>query len=153
MQKFTSPSRYIFRGARGKIDIERVSGNVYLYDATYIMSKDHIVIAFYNALRAFETGKNISSKIHIETMLYLAGSRQIDYAKKLYEPKKEGTYAIICENPSDLEELINTQEIELDDSVLEINEEKLRAFNLKGLFRENPVMYFIERMAILNVKN
>lgn len=153
MQRSIFLSKYDFRGARGKIDIEKLPENIYVFDATHILSKEHLIIAFYHAARAFEIGKSISSKIYIETMLYLAGDRQISVAKKLYEPKKEGCYAIIHEKSFDIEKLLKLHDIVLDDSVLEISEEKIKNLRLEGIFKNHPVEYVIEKMALLNLRS
>ena len=152
--KSSFPSDLILWGARGKINTERIPQNIFVYDSSLIFGKEHIIAAYLNAERNFECGKNISSKMYVEVMLYLAGTRQIREAMEIYRPKPEGKYAILFHKNFEEEarKFVEENNLMRDDSVLEITEEKISDLRLQGIFRDRPLEFVLERMAILNIQ-
>ncbi|MFW5929569.1 MAG: KEOPS complex subunit Cgi121 [Halobacteriota archaeon] len=53
---------------------------VQAFDARYVAGEPHLASAFYKARRAFERDENVGDDLAIETLLYAAGTRQIDVA-------------------------------------------------------------------------
>jgi len=64
--------------------IKRIShfDDVQVFDGRTIVHEDQIRFAFLHALKAFEEGKNIASKLPLEILLRAATTRQISVAIK-----------------------------------------------------------------------
>ena len=150
--KSSFPSDLAVWGARGNINPEKIPQNIFVYDSSLIFGKKHIIAAYRNAKRNFESGRNISSKMYVEIMLYLAGTRQISDAMEIYRPKPEGKYAILFNKnfEGEARKFMEENNLIRDESVLEITEEKIS--KLQGIFRERPLEFVLERMAILNIQ-
>ena len=56
---------------------------VQLFDPRFVAGFDHLYFAVLNALKAFETGKNISKDLAVEILLYASGQHQISKAIQL----------------------------------------------------------------------
>lgn len=129
-------------GLKGFVDVNyvlQISKNVesqfrvtaQFFDASLIASWEHVVFSAFNAIKAFEAGRNIAKNLGMEVLVRLSGQRQISVALKLMglkEECKELGIVIIGESRERVEEAIHHAVEKLglmeDDSTLELNSEK-----------------------------
>lgn len=119
-------------------------------DARQVLGKNHVISAYERAKRAFDNGKNISDDILIETMLYVAGERQISKALKKVSIKDnidKIAVLILDGNPENLP-------FKRDDSILEPSDEKLLSIFGKKyeMLEEKSYDIIFERMSLLEIK-
>lgn len=113
-----------------KID-ERYDTISQLFDATTIAGKNHILHASKLALEALESGKAFANSSSIELTCWVAGMRQINKSLESVGVKEDLDKIVLVtigEEKSVTEEaqkeLFKTLNLEKDESVLEIDEEK-----------------------------
>ena len=112
---------------------ERVkNSHVQFFDARLIAGSEHLYFAALNALRAFETGLNISRNPAIEALLYASGQHQIEKAIEtlgITADSSEIGVLIMSETEMDAREFLmvvsDLLKGELCDDVLELTEEKM----------------------------
>ena len=106
-------------------------------DADLLAGRRHAVFAAEKAIRAFEEGKNISKNLGIETLLYIAGTRQIERALRFGIKRGENKVALIVigleggktNAIGELRELISEDPRVIDYTELK-KERIVRAFNI-----------------------
>ena len=114
------------------------------FDAKFVASWQHLHFAVLNALTAFKNKENISKSVTMETLLYASSQRQIRKAMELLGIKSETSeiaLLIIGQNPetvkSALPIITASVDVQHDDTVLELSEEKRRiiqkAFGISDL--------------------
>ena len=114
---------------------ERVKGShVQFFDARLIGGSEHLYFAALNALRAFETGLNISRNPAIEALLYASGQHQIGKAIEtlgITADSSEMAVLIMSETEKDAREFLmvvsDLLKGEICDDVLELTEEKIES--------------------------
>ena len=114
------------------------------FDAKFVASWEHLYFAVLNALTAFKNKENISKSVTMETLLYASSQRQIRKAMELLGIKSETSeiaLLIIGQNPETVKSALPiisaSVDIQHDDTVLELSEEKRRiiqkAFGISDL--------------------
>lgn len=114
---------------------ERVKdSHVQFFNAKLVASWEHLYFAALNALRAFETGLNISRDPAIEALLYASGQHQIGKAIEtlgITTDSSEVAVLIMSETEKDSRESLDVVSDllrgEICDDVLELTEEKMVA--------------------------
>jgi KEOPS complex subunit Cgi121 len=112
------------------------------FDANLIAGFDHLYFAALNAVKAFETGRNISKDLAVETLLYASGQHQIEKAIQCLGIKassKEVAVLILADSSRNalraLEKIDGLVQGERCDEIVEVTDEKIvkirKAFNLK----------------------
>ncbi len=136
----------------------RKGASVRLLDSRLVFGEDHIRSAFQKAVRAFETGNNVSDSIATETMLYMSGRRQIQEAVDLIGVKKDSRLVVcIAEMESDIEkELVEALSL-AEGEVMSPGETGLALFGitreeLATLPKERRTDLVLERVASVDVK-
>lgn len=147
---------------------------VQFLDANLVAGWEHLYFSTLNALRAFDTGLNISKSSTIEVLLYASGQHQIRRAFEMLGVKSGASdiaLLIISKTETDAEEALKTVSNLLKgnicDEVLELTEKKAEA--IKGLFNisnleveaatraEDPkrslINLVIERVALLATRH
>ncbi|MDK2790684.1 MAG: hypothetical protein PWP15_1191 [Methanothermococcus sp.] len=105
-----------------------------ILNADLVASKKHII----HSINQAKTKKPISNNMWMEILVRASAQRQITNAIKTIGVKegKEGNICIICENEETLNKVLDVVGGEIDDSVLELNEEKEKkireVFDIKG---------------------
>ncbi len=101
------------------------------FDADKVLGKEHVLSAIKHAKRAFEREENISATMAMEILIYAAGEPQIKNALAKIG-LKDGCerIAVIVDEDVDFEGLLSHLGLKRDDSVLEFNENKLKAFGI-----------------------
>lgn len=157
----------LFKAVRKKVR----GACVQFFDAGLIAGWEHLFFAALNALKAFETGKNISNNLAIETLLFASAQHQITKAVELLGIKHESSgiaVLVIAETQQRAAETLETlSELisgERDDGVIELTDEKFEPvkklfgvsdleleakFREEGLEREALIDLVIEHMALL----
>jgi len=114
--------------------------SVQLFDAGLIAGPEHLHFAALNALRASETGRNISHSLAVEALLYASAQRQIRKALELVgvRPESAGVAVLVIAETrmgasEALEAVSGLLGGERDDGVLELDDKKSEA--IRGLFR------------------
>jgi KEOPS complex subunit Cgi121 len=146
---------------------------IQFFDAKFVATWQHLYFAVLNALTAFENKANISKSVTMEILLYASAQRQIRKAMELLGIKPETAVialVIIGQTSgivkSALQEISASINIEHDDTVLELSEEKRRiiqkAFKisdleLKTAMKKNGLEkaltnLVIEQMALLSTQ-
>jgi tRNA threonylcarbamoyladenosine modification (KEOPS) complex Cgi121 subunit len=145
--------------------------HVQFFDAELIAGWEHLYFAVLNALRAFESKLNISNGLAIEALLYASSQRQINKALDLLGITNRSHHVailVIADTKRGVSEALKTVSQlmpgELDDSVLELTEEKVegirRLFDIsdleleaksekKGFEKKALVDLVIEHVALL----
>ena len=145
--------------------------HVQFFDAELIAGWEHLYFAVLNALRAFESKLNISNGLAIEALLYASSQRQINKAVDLLGITSESHHVailVIADAKRGASEALKTVSQlvsgELDDSILELTEEKVegirRLFGIsdleleaksekKGFEKKALVDLVIEHVALL----
>ncbi len=85
---------------------ENGNGFLQLVDATRIIDEKQLVSACWHAVYAFQEKMNISRSLEIETLLYLAGTRQIDQALNIVGLSPHSSQALLI-NVQDSSERIS----------------------------------------------
>jgi tRNA threonylcarbamoyladenosine modification (KEOPS) complex Cgi121 subunit len=146
---------------------------IQLFDADVVATWQHPYFAVLNALVAFETKRNLSNSLAVESMLYVSAQRQITkaIAKVGVKPHSVNVVAIILSGNAGLAEsgfkaITNMLGAPPDESVLELSErkinrlrrvfeisdEELEAVSSKGDEKQAITELIIERVALLSTK-
>ena len=155
----------IIVGAQGSIEsnillekINKLGSPVQVFDASYICGKDHILVAYEHAKRAFEDGRNTCKTIEMELILYASCRRQIKDALDLVGAKNCGDYAFVFfELRKKPAERFITEDLKLkiDNCVLHSSIEKLKKFvDEKELEAVDKTFYFdllFEKIAMVEL--
>lgn len=118
--------------------------HVQFFDAELIAGWEHLYFAVLNAMKAFESRLNISKSLAIETLLYASSQRQINKAVDLLgitTRSHQVAVLVIADTKRGASEALKTVSQlmpgELDDSILELTEEKVegirRLFDVSDL--------------------
>jgi len=130
---------------------------VQFFDAELIASWEHLYFAILNALKAFENRLNISNSLAVEILLYASAQRQIKKAVELVGIKPSSSkVAVIVLAETELraneilEIVLHLMPGKLDDSVLELTDEKFDG--IKKLFgiSESELNAKLERKGMEN---
>jgi len=127
-------------GVRGKIADPKVlvealqnlsAGQGLALNADLVCGIDHLRSAVAHAKRAFERGRNVSSTLAMETMLYASGERQISRAMEKIGVQ-EGTkrVAVVLFDVDDVGITLHSLGLTRDDSVIEPSTEKVIRFGI-----------------------
>jgi KEOPS complex subunit Cgi121 len=140
------------------------------FDAKLVASWEHLYFAVLDALTAFRNKENISKSLMMETMLYASAQRQIRKAVELLgiKPGTSDIALLIVGQNSDTvksasEAISSRLNLQYDDTVLELSEEKRKAvqkafgisdLELKTVMKKDDlkkalIRLVIERMALL----
>jgi len=68
-------------------------------DADFLAGRKHAIFAAEKAIRAFKKGENIAKNLEMETLLYIAGTRQIEKALQFGIKRGKNKIALIAINP------------------------------------------------------
>jgi len=154
-----------FFGARGKAApvesvVERVKSfekahdcTVQIFRADRIFGAIHLAVALEHAQRSFEQGRNRSSHLGTEVLLYAAADRQIKNAIKLLGVTADTVEtALLLVGDAEPDELLASLGLDRDDSVLE-GEKDYAAFGIgedeiAAVGRERVSDLILERMAL-----
>jgi KEOPS complex subunit Cgi121 len=112
--------------------LRRLDGTtVQFFDADLIAGWEHLYFAVLNALKAFESGKNVSRNLAVECLLYASAQRQISSALKLIGVKSGSSrvaVVIVADGKEEVEETLREVSVliegEHDDGILELSDEK-----------------------------
>lgn len=147
-------------GARGRVDdlsallihVAGLPGEVLVLRASRIMGIEHAESAIMHARRAFSLGHNSARTLGMETILYLAGERQISRALQEFGVSKgEQEFAILAFD-YDTDLAIKSLGWARDDTVLVLNDLKVKHM-LDGelLDRLSPLDLALEKVAMLDI--
>lgn len=157
------------RGARGSITsvddaLDKVNQfckerdcEAQMMDAGLVFGTTHILSACEHAQRAFDEGRNSSRTLATEVLLYASGERQISESIEKMGIKDGTTeFCIVLLGEADIEGLVHDLGLKEDDSVLEGDISKLRAFGISQkemdtLPEENVFDLVLERVAMVDL--
>ena len=88
---------------KGKKEIERYLGRGAVVDEEAVESKEVVEVAKNRARRAFLRRENVSSSLETETLLYVAGVRQINKAIEIAGVKESTESAYVALFSSEIE--------------------------------------------------
>ena len=132
------------------------------FNADLIYGKNHLISAVDHAVRAMERKTNTTNSLAMEILLYAAGERQL----KLAIPKmgvKKGVaniaFVVVDDKKRDermVDELLKDLSLKREDSVLEGNEDMLRAFGLndqtiKTVTKDKYGDLILEKIAMVDI--
>jgi KEOPS complex subunit Cgi121 len=116
----------------GQVKKDTNDCHVQFFDARLVAGFDHLYFALLNALKAHETGKNISKNIAVETLLYASGQHQISKAIELLGIKPSSSQIallVIAETRSKavkaLDKISDLLQGEKCDEIIELTDEKV----------------------------
>ncbi len=136
------------RGAKIKDEVFKIK-NCQILNAKVIATKKHIL----HAINQAKTKNMISKDFWMEILVRASGRRQISEAIKIFGAK-DGDVCVVCEDEETFNKIYKIIGGEIDDSVLELNEEKERiiknVFNIKGF--GGIVERVLEKIALMEVK-
>ena len=128
-----------------------------IIDADMVFGRTHVITSYEHAKRAFDEERNASRSLAMEVLLYMSGERQISTAIEKMGIK-DGTreFCIVLLGEADIEGLIQHLGVKKDDSVLEGDISKLRAFGISQremdtLPEENVFDLVLERVAMVDL--
>ncbi|MFQ6059748.1 MAG: KEOPS complex subunit Cgi121 [Thermoplasmata archaeon] len=130
---------------------------VQIADATLVFGKTHLLSAFEHAKRAFKEGRNSSTSLVNEILLYASGERQISSAISKMGIHKETTeFCILLVGNCHLDLLLQSMELKRDDSVLRGDVERLGAFGItddemRSVPREKVLELVLEKVAMVDL--
>ncbi|EHP89515.1 KEOPS complex subunit Cgi121 [Methanotorris formicicus] len=137
------------KNAKINQDIFKLKLPFQILNAELIATKKHIL----HAINQAKTKKNITNSFWMEILVRASAQRQITNAIKLFGAK-DGNICVVCENEEILSKVLEIIGGEVDDSVLELNEEKEKkireVFDIKGF--GNVVERVCEKIAIMELK-
>ena len=137
--------RVVITGFRGvKVDVDRlfkeirrrINGetHIQIFNAKFIAGYEHLYFAVLNALTAFKNGFNISKNLAMEVLLFASAQTQINKAIETLgvKPDVSEVAVVIISDSKDGAEVALRVVSELlsgerSDSVLELNEDKVKA--------------------------
>ena len=130
---------------------------IQLMDADTVYGKEHLISAVEHASRAFEEGRNSSSSLSMEILLYASGKKQIKDAIQ-FGGIKEGKPAIAVIagkiSKGTAKELMQRLNIERDDSAIQKKEKTLNkfGFSLEEIEATNkPGDLILEKVAMVDI--
>jgi len=158
-----------------RIKTEISTAKVQMFNAAMIAGELHLLFAFLNAQRSFESGRAISESIEMETLLFASGKRQINRAIEMLGLKPKTSNVAIILFAASLEELTEAEKRvfcllsgKRDDSVMEVKdrykvEDLMRTFEISNLelntltgsditLNEALIRLIVERTALLAIK-
>ncbi|XRO75216.1 KEOPS complex subunit Cgi121 [Methanocaldococcus sp. 28A] len=142
----------IIRGIRdAKInnDIFNLGLKFQILNADLIATKKHVL----HAINQAKTKKPIARNFWMEILVRASGQRQINEAIKIIGAK-DGNVCLVCEDEETFKKVHKLIGGEIDDSVLEINEEKekliRKVFDIKGF--GNVIERVLEKIALIELK-
>lgn len=131
---------------------------VQLMDADMVYGKDHLISAVEHASRAFEEGRNSSSSLSMEILLYASGKKQIKNAIQFSGIKeRKSAIAVIAGKKISkdvVKELMHRLNVERDDSVIQKKEKTLNkfGFSLEEIGATNkPEDLILEKVAMVDI--
>ena len=111
----------------------KLNVTVQFFDARYVAGWEHLFFATLNALKSFESQRNISNRLEIEVLLYASTQNQIEKAIRMVGLKPESEdVAVLMISDSKGSLLSSLKKIEgllggvRDDSVISMTHEKTR---------------------------
>lgn len=125
-------------------------------DAAHVAGKQHLLSAFWHAILHFNAGRNISSDLSLEVLLYAAGVRQINQAITSFGiHDSTSTIALIAGSPNltklqnVVSEFLKSVSAIQDDSVIEMSPNKKKNLGKKlwGLEEEIDHEAVLRRVA------
>jgi KEOPS complex subunit Cgi121 len=72
---------------------------IQVFDADYVLGRDHLRTAVEHADRAFDRGENVARERAVEILLYAAGRRQINRALQMGVSEGESDVVVVVHNP------------------------------------------------------
>lgn len=152
-----------------RIKREAEGCQVQFFDAELIAGFDHLYFAALNALKAHDTGTNISKSLAVETLLYTSGQHQISKAIELLGIKPSSSQVVVLVIADTAEKAVGALDMisnllggEVSDEVTDLTDAKVetikRAFELGYLEieatrreseKEAVTSLLIERAALL----
>lgn len=72
---------------------------IQVFDADYVLGRDHLQTAVEHADRAFDRGENVARERAVEILLYAAGRRQINRALQMGVGEGESDVVVVVHNP------------------------------------------------------
>jgi len=121
----------LLAGLRGKVsnsedalrtarDAGGEDASVQLMRASMVFGRIHLESAIDHAIRSFEQGRNASSSLATETLLYASGTRQIDRAiEKMGITEGDSEVALVAFGEFSLGEFLGEADFKQNDSVLD----------------------------------
>ena len=120
-----------------------------ILNANLIATKKHVL----HAINQAKTKKPIAKSFWMEILVRASGQRQIHEAIKIIGAK-DGNVCVVCEDEDTFRKVHELIGGEVDDSVLEINEEKEKlireVFKIKGF--GNVVERVLEKISLIELK-
>ncbi len=139
----------IVKGYRGKMEIDEIKSlaerGIYVFNSRCIAGKEHLEYAYLKAKEVFERGKNIAKSFHIEIMLILTGSRQINTALRIAGMDDAESFGAISEEDFELQ-------YPRDDSVLDCTQEKLKYLGIDVELEDKTCDLAFEKSALLELE-
>ena len=137
------------KGAKINNDIFNSGLKFQILNANLIATKKHVL----HAINQAKTKKPIARNFWMEILIRASGQRQIHEAIEIIGAK-DGNVCLICEDEKTFKKVHELIGGEIDDSVLEINEEKEKlireVFDIKGF--GNVVERVLEKIALIELK-
>jgi len=116
-----------------KVKDLKLNVTVQFFDARYVAGWEHLFFATLNALKSFDSQRNISNRLEIEVLLYASTQNQIEKAIRMVGLKPESEdVAVLMISDSKNSLLSSLKKIEgllggvKDDSVISMTHEKTR---------------------------
>jgi len=136
------------RGARINNEIFNLGLKFQILNADVVATKKHVL----HAINQAKTKKPIAKSFWMEILVRASGQRQIHEAIKIIGAK-DGNVCLICEDEETFRKIYELIGGEIDDSVLEINEDKERLireiFKIRGF--GNVVERVLEKIALIEL--
>lgn len=153
----------IIIGAKGKINVEDVLKRLkklnckfaQIVNADYVCGKEHLIVAYELAKRAFKNRRNICKNIEMEFLVYASAKKQIKDALAVMGAKDRGNYAFVFDGmrKKDALKFVKDLGLKIDDKVIEPTIKKIKKFvNEKELKTIDKSFYFdliFEKMAMM----
>lgn len=96
-----------------------------------VIGVEHLLWAFQKAEESFENGSNRADSLEIETLLWASAEWQIkDALDKMGIEDNAEQAAVMIDDESEIENLLDSMNWTRDDEVLEPTEEKLKRFGI-----------------------
>ena len=137
------------RGAKINNEIFNLGLKFQILSANLVATKKHVL----HAINQAKTKKPIARNFWMEILVRASGQRQIHEAIKIIGAK-DGDVCLICEDEDTFRKIHELIGGEIDDSVLEINEEKERlireVFKIRGF--GDVVERVLEKIALIELK-
>lgn len=121
-----------------------------LFDAAKVCGINHMLSAGFHAKRAFAEGANRSRTLAMETILYMAGERQIHVAKALMDPVPGKPMGLLLFDPKEYD--LSEIGMERDDSAIEASDAKIEALGHSNPLGTDPEKIAMEIVAMLDLE-